>query len=118
MAFEAQIKHGNPNTMDHTPGADVAAGEVVVVNNTVLLGIATQPIANGELGSLHCGGGIYDVKVATANTSKGAKVWWDNSANAVTTTSTNNTPFGFIVDDVADGSVAANTIMECMHWPF
>lgn len=116
MAFEAEIKRGTPEPFDHTPGADVAAGEVVVVNNTVLCAMATQPIANGKLGSLNIGG-IYKTKVATANTSKGAKVWWDNTANACTTTSTNNTPFGYIVDDLADGNVAANTFMEVQHDP-
>lgn len=115
--FEAQIKHGEPRAIDHLAAADIASGEVVIINNTVLLGIATQPIANGELGSLQVKDGVYEVKVATANTSKGAKVWWDNSANAVTTTSTNNTPFGFIVDDVADGSVSANTYMDVLNDP-
>ena len=116
---EAQIRlDKGVQTVPHVAGADIAAGEVVIINNTVLLGIARIPIANGALGALDVALGIYEVKVATANTSKGAKVYWDNSANAVTTTSTNNTSFGFIVDDDADGAVAANTYMDVMHWPF
>lgn len=111
--FEAQFKHGNPTTMDYTPGADVAAGEVVVVNNTVLVGISHFPIANGVLGALDVSGGVYEVKVA-GNYAAGSKVWWDTTLNAATTTSTNNTPFGWTVET----SPAANSYVEVLNEPF
>ena len=113
MAFEAKYLHGDSRTMDYTPGADVSAGDVVVISNTVLVGIARESIANAALGALDVGGGIYDVKVVS-NYAQGSKVYWDNSLNAATTTSTNNTPFGFTVET----SPAANSIVEVMHWPF
>lgn len=50
MPFAATRVTGPGATIDHTPEADVAAGEVVVVGTRV--GIATSPIAADALGSL------------------------------------------------------------------
>jgi len=120
MAFEAQLVQGNPLAINHKPtGGNIAAGAVVVIKNTVMVGIAREPIVNNVLGALDVLGGVYLVKVADANTTKGAKVWWDDAANACTTTSTNNTPFGFIVDDLATGTgPVANTFLNVMNQAF
>lgn len=113
---EAIFRHGNPKMIDYTPAAgNVTAGQVVLIGNTTGLtcGIAHLDIANGVLGALAGGGGIYDV-VATNNYAAGTKVWWDDSGNKVTTTSTNNALFGFTVESAA----AANAVIECLHQPY
>lgn len=44
----------------------------------------------------------------------GTKVWWDDSVDKVTTTSTNNALFGFIV---SGGGAGANTTVKALHQP-
>jgi hypothetical protein len=114
---DATFRSGNPVTIQHTPAAgDVAVGEVVLLGNTTGLtcGIAPKAISNAVLGVLSAGGGIYDV-VNLNNAANGAKVYWDNSAKKVTTVSTNNAQFGFIVES---GGGGANTTARALHHPY
>ena len=65
------------NAIDYTPGADVAAGDVVVQGE--LLGVARTPIASGVLGSLATAG-VFDFPKATGvgtAIAAGANVYWD-----------------------------------------
>lgn len=56
---EAFFRTGNYDTMEHTPsGADVAEGEVVVINGYPF--IAHAPIVDGEDGTLAVRGGVYE----------------------------------------------------------
>jgi len=67
----------NGNSIDYTPGSNVAAGDVIVQGD--LIGIAKLDIASGTLGALAVTG-IFDLP-KTAGSSKaiaaGAKVYWD-----------------------------------------
>jgi hypothetical protein len=119
---EATFRHGNPVMVDYTPsGGNVAVGQVVVVGtvtaNTAgtgaLAGIAHRPITNNELGSLAMGGGVYAVTNLN-NAANAAKVFWDDTNNKVTTVSTNNAKFGYIV---ANGGGGANSTAYAMHDP-
>ena len=72
-------------TVDYTPGADVAAGDVVVQGEMV--GVATRPIASGELGALAVRG-VFDFPKATGGGTAftaGANCYWDDGANVATT---------------------------------
>ncbi|NNE62352.1 MAG: DUF2190 family protein [Woeseia sp.] len=113
---DTTFRHGNPVMIDHTPsGGDVAAGEVVLLGNTAGLqcGIAHVAITNSTLGAVAAGGGVYTV-VNLDDAADYAEVWWDNSANKVTTTSTNNAKFGYVV---RDGGGGANTNCLAIHAP-
>ena len=64
-------------SIDYTPGADVAAGAVVVQED--LIGIARTPIAANALGSLAVTG-VFDLPKATGESTAiaaGANVYWD-----------------------------------------
>lgn len=120
---EATFRHGDPTMVDYTPsGGNVAGGEVVVVGsvtaNTGGTGavamVAHLPIVNNTLGALAVQGGVYDV-VNLNNAANGAKVYWDDSNNKVTTVSTNNAVFGWIV---AEGAGGANSTAKAYHNPF
>jgi predicted RecA/RadA family phage recombinase len=116
MAAEAIFRHGEPmGYMDYLATADIAAGQVVLIGNTAGLtcAVAHLPIANGATGALAIGGGIYDVTMLT-NMAPGAKAYWDDTNNKVTSTSTNNALFGFLVE----GNTGANAVVECVHMPF
>lgn len=114
---DTTFRKGNPTYIDYTPAAgDVAAGQVVLIGNTTGLtcGVAHLPITNNTLGALAVGQGIYDV-VNLNNAANGAKVYWDDANNKVTTTSTNNALFGFVV---ADGGGGANSTCRALHIPY
>lgn len=120
MATETTFRSGSPTVIDYTPsGGDVAAGEVVRLKNTasnsvetgLALGIAHVDITNNTKGALAVGGGVYDV-VNLNNAANYATVYWDDSANKVTTVSTNNARFGYIV---SGGQGGANSTARALH---
>lgn len=82
MAFEAKYVSAG-DVVDYTPSAAVAAGEVIVQGN--LVGIAKVAIAANTLGSLAVEG-IFTVAKAAVEITVGALLYWDESANAFTTT--------------------------------
>lgn len=95
MAYEATFVSGYPVMADYTPsGAAVAAGAVVVVSNQPR--VAHIAIADGEKAALAVGGGIYEM-TGDAAISSGKKVYWDDTNNKVTETSTSNKLFGWTV---------------------
>lgn len=112
---EATFRHGEPEVVEYTAAADLDAGAVVILGNTAGLccGITRHAIANTEQGSIAIGGGCYDV-INLNNAANWAKVYWDNSAKKVTTVSTNNALFGFIV---FGGAAGANTTCKAVHRP-
>lgn len=90
---------------DYTPsGADIAAGEVVVVGNVIQ--IAHLDIEDGVLGALAVGGGVYRVPKATGGGSAiaaGKRVYWDNTNNVATETASTHKILGYTVAAAADG---------------
>lgn len=120
---EVTFRHGDPVMVDYTPlSGNVSEGQVVVVGsvtaNTSGTGavamIAHRPIVNSTLGALAVCGGVYDV-VNLNNAATGAKVYWDDTNNKVTTVSTNNAVFGWIC---AEGGGGANSTAKAIHNPF
>jgi len=114
MSFEATFRKGNPQKMDYTPtGGAVVAGQVVVLAVAGLAcGIAVRDIANNELGCLDVGDGFYDATML-GNYAAQTLVYWDDTNNKLTTTSTNNAKIGYLVE----GGTGANTTVEFFHDP-
>jgi hypothetical protein len=109
--------------VDYTPsGGNVSAGDVVLIGSVTantggtgaIAAVAHKDITNSTLGALSVGGGVYDV-VNLNNAANGAVVYWDDTNDKVTTVSTNNAVFGYIVDDGAGG---ANSTARALHHPF
>lgn len=120
---DTTFRHGSPVMVDYTPsGGNVAEGEVVLLGSVTantsgtgaVAAIAHRPITNSTLGALAVHGGVYDV-VNLNNAANGAKVYWGDSVNKVTTVSTNNAVFGWIVKD---GGGGANSTAKAFHNPF
>ena len=75
MATATFVHDGS--AIDYTPGADVAAGAVVVQGE--LVGVARTPIAANALGSLAVAG-VFDFPKTTGVSEAltiGSKVYWD-----------------------------------------
>lgn len=91
-------------SIDYVPGADVAAGDLVIVND--LVGVARLDIPAGTLGSVAVGG-VYEMPKGAAAIDFGKKAYWDTTNKVVTATATGNTLIGKAVSDAAasDGFV-------------
>ena len=90
------------DSLDYTPGADVAAGAVVVQND--LIGVAKRAIPANTLGSLAVGG-VFDFPKATGGGTAigaGATVYWSTAAQQATTTSAGNKLLGKTTKAAAD----------------
>lgn len=112
---EATFRHGDPVYMDYTPiGGNVAAGQVVLLGNSAGLacGVAHRDIANNTPGALAIGEGVYEVTMGT-NIAPYTKVYWDDANNKVSSTSTNNATFGYLLT----GNTGANTLVLAVHRP-
>jgi len=107
----AQFIHDG-KSIDYTPGADVAAGDVVVQND--LLGVAKLDIAANTLGALAVTG-VFDVPKATgAGTAigAGAKVYWNATAKQATTTATGNKYLGKTVKAAVDADATVRVRLK------
>lgn len=118
MALEATFRHGEPLMVDYTPSAgNLAAGQVVLIGNTAGLccAVTHEPIENNVQGALSVSGGVYEA-INLNNAADGAKVYWDDSVNKLTTVSTNMAMFGFIVPGW--GGKGANSTTRAILEPF
>ncbi len=89
-------------SIDYTPSADVAVGDVVVQGE--LVGVAHRAIPANTLGSLAVTG-VFDVAKATsAGTAitAGANCYWDATNKVATTTATGNKLIGKCVRAAVD----------------
>lgn len=110
MPLQATFVSGEYETADYTAGATITAGDVIVTADTPR--IAHSDIANGALGTLATRGGIYKVK-ANAAIAADTKVYWDNSNDEVTVTSSGNKVFGVTVE----ASTASDQYINVRHDP-
>jgi predicted RecA/RadA family phage recombinase len=97
--------------IDYTPGADVAAGVVVVQGE--LVGVAKTAIKANTLGALAVKG-VFDFAKATGGSTAitaGANVYWDNTNKVATTTATSNKLIGKCVKAAADGDATVRVRM-------
>lgn len=89
MALATFVHDGN--TIDYTPGSDVAVGDVVVLGD--LVGIAKQAIKTNMLGALALVG-VFDLPKATGagtGIAAGVSLYWDAAAQLVKTDSNSGT---------------------------
>lgn len=110
------FRFGYPIMIAHTPASgNVSAGASVLLGNTagLTLGVAHKDIENTKTGSLAAGGGVYEATIAS-NYAVGTTVYKPTGNAILTSTSTNNAKFGFVVESAA----AANTAGLVLHNPY
>jgi predicted RecA/RadA family phage recombinase len=81
--------------IDYTPGADVAAGDVIVQGD--LVGVARFDIKSGVLGALAVTGVFDFAKATNVAYTVGTILYWDDTNNIVTATATGNKQVGKVV---------------------
>ena len=107
----AKLVSGNPLMVDHTPGSDVSAGDVVVVGDETM--VAHLDIASGRPGSLSPVGGVYEMPKAAGGSTAiaaGKRVYWDATNHVVTVTSTDNKKFGVTVKASVDADTSVHVL--------
>jgi predicted RecA/RadA family phage recombinase len=70
------------NSIDYTPVANVAPGDVVVQGD--LVGVAVRPIGANTLGSLAVAG-VFDFPKAAGAITAGARLFWNDTTKVATT---------------------------------
>lgn len=108
---EVKFRYGNPVMKpDHTAAAAIVAGEVVESGNLPM--IAHVDIANGDVGAMAIGGGVYSCQ-CNGTVAAGEKVYWDSTGGSeeVTATSTTNDHFGVALTG------GTNTRIDVWHRP-
>jgi predicted RecA/RadA family phage recombinase len=93
MAQAVFVQDGE--SIDYTPVADVAAGDVIVQGD--LVGVAKRDIPAGKLGALTVGGVFDFTKLAALVLAVGTLVYWDDAANVATNVSVGNKLIGKVV---------------------
>ena len=81
--------------IDHTPTADVSAGDVVVQGD--LIGVARLDMKANVLGALAVTGVFDFAKATNIAYTVGQILYWDNTNDIVTTTATGNKQIGKVV---------------------
>jgi hypothetical protein len=110
---DTTFRAGNPDVIDYTPSTgDVNTGQVIILDNLtgINLGVAQVDIANNAKGSLEVKGSIRDA-INLNNAANYKTVYWDNSAKKVTTVSTNNAKYGYVVSDGGGGANSTCRVM-------
>lgn len=106
-----RIKEGRK--IDYTPGADVAAGTVVLQGD--MFGVAEVDIPANRLGALATEG-IFDITKATGGGTAftaGAKAYWDAANSRATNTAASgaNKQIGYAALAAADGDATVTVIL-------
>lgn len=96
--------------IDYTPGAAVAAGDVVVLNDLVT--VAPRPIAANALGAVAVEG-VWSMPKATGAIGQGAIVYWDATNGNVTTTASGNKRAGKAAAAAASGDASVMVLINC-----
>ena len=107
---QAVFRHEG-NSIDYTPAADVAAGNVVVIGE--LVGVAKLDIKANVLGALAVTG-VFDFAKATGvgtAITAGANCYWDDTNNVATTTAAGNKLIGKCVKDAVDADATVRVLM-------
>jgi predicted RecA/RadA family phage recombinase len=99
-------------SIDYTPGADVAAGDVIVQGD--LVGVARLDIKASRLGALAVDG-VFDFAKGTGGgtaIAMGTVVYWNDTTNQATATATGNKKIGTVVRAAADADATVRVRMS------
>lgn len=100
-------------TLDYTPVSAVTAGDVIVIGKVVA--VAECDIAAGAKGALAISGKFAFPKSTATGSSvgldAGAKIYWDESEEIVSTSSSGNECAGYIEEAPADADETVNVVL-------
>lgn len=102
--------YGDVTKVDYTPGSAVSAGDVIVSGDCCL--VAHLDIASGDLGAVTLHGGVYTVPKATGEVwAIGDSVYYDESAENLTKTATDNVLFGRAAAAAISGATSSSALL-------
>jgi predicted RecA/RadA family phage recombinase len=97
-------------SIDYTPGSAVASGDVIVQGG--LVGIAVVPIAANDLGALTVEGVFNFTKNSGETWAVGDAIYWDESEEEATLTSSGNVYLGLCVLASASALTTGNVKLQ------
>ena len=114
--MKARFVHGNPIFIDHTPGGDISAGDVVVIGDRPY--IAHKDMASGQLmkGALAAFGGVYDFEkdgTTGPTIDAGEEIFWIEGDKLATDVEAGNIHIGPAIE--AAGTNVA--VVRALHIP-
>ena len=108
------LKGSYPNMGDYTPAADMAAGDVAVSGDTLVICVGGAKTNGGGtgisanvLGAVCIRGGVFIVQGASA-IAVGKRVYWDPVAKQVTLVRGTNLQFGFVITACSGANAYCN----------
>jgi len=110
--MDAKFIKGNPEFVRYKPGSAVAAGDVILIGDLVV--IAHSAIAASAWGNVAVGGGSYELVCGEA-IAVGKRVNWD-VADSKVNEDVLNPIFGWLNLHLA--ADADTDIRECLHRPY
>lgn len=108
MAKATFVHQGTSIDYTNSGGTKIDAGTIVSLTNRI--GIAAGDIAAGAVGALAVVG-IFKASKDNSNVTVGALVYYDATAEKITTTSNNNVPAGWAV---AAADTTATEVLICI----
>jgi predicted RecA/RadA family phage recombinase len=99
----------DPNPVKFLAGSAYTSGQALLLG--AMFGIVGASVASGAYGVLHRVGIVTLTKVTTDAPSQGAKLYWDNSALKVTTTSSANTFIGYAQYAQINGDTTVSVVL-------
>lgn len=99
-------------TIPHTPSGALSSGDVVVTVD--LIGVAVNDIAASALGALYVEGIFTLPKESGSSTAipAGTIVYWDNTNDRATATSSGNKRIGKVITAAVDGDTTVEVLMQ------
>jgi predicted RecA/RadA family phage recombinase len=94
-------------------GNALALGDVVVLNSGIAAAVCDRAIAANAVGSLATRGVFLVNKVTGSGLALGAKVYWDDTNNYVTATTSGNTECGIVVAAAGSGDTTVLVRWKC-----
>lgn len=94
------------DTIDFVASANVTAGGVVVIGNSIV-GVAPRDVASGGTGAVTINGVFEMPKDSAANLSVGASVYWNATSGTITTVASGSVACGKVIKAAGSGTLTA-----------
>lgn len=101
------IKQGE--VLNYTSSKNILSGDLVIIGT--IAGVAKTDIAVGEMGAIHITG-VYSLPKSNEAITQGAKVYWSNKNQNVTTSKQENVPIGVAANNTITSESQVHVLLN------
>lgn len=102
---------GDGDEFQMPAGSAYTTGQIILHGTEVCVYVGLRTAVSGEPVTMRCRGRFTFPMLSTDTGSVGAKVYWDNTNNRLTTTSSGNTLCGKLIKAKLDAETTANIFL-------